>query len=176
MTFAMTTRYATPEDIPALVRVINLAYRVEDFFVKGDRTSTNEITTMLAEPNAEFVVIDTDDPAELAAAAWVEVNGTRGHLAMLSVDPAFQGKGLGRLVVSAAEDHCRRARCEALDLEIVNLRLELPAYYAKLGFSPVDTAPFPKPGKLTRDAHLVLMTKPLATARVSSESAGIRRI
>lgn len=32
------TRYATNKDIPEIVRIINSAFRVEDFFVNGDRT------------------------------------------------------------------------------------------------------------------------------------------
>jgi ribosomal protein S18 acetylase RimI-like enzyme len=156
-------RYATHDDLPALVRLINLAYRVEDFFVNGDRTNTNEIAVRLAEPNVRFLVVPVKDSEDLAGAVEVEVTGDRGHFAMLSVDPAFQGQGLGRLLVNAVEDHCRSAGCNALDLEIVNLRLELPAYYAKLGFTPVRTAAFPRKEKLTRNAHLVIMSKSLAT-------------
>lgn len=157
----MTTRYASSDDIPALVRLINLAYRVEDFFVNGDRTNAKDIGERMMAPHACFVVADVQDSGDIGAAAWVEVLGDRGHLAMLSVDPALQGKGLGRLIVTAVEDHCRLAGCHALDLEIVNLRLELPPYYAKLGFASIGTAPFPDSRKLSRDAHLVVMSKPL---------------
>ena len=36
-----------------------------------------------------------------------------------------------------------------------------PTFYARFGFQPSGTAPFPDPGKLRREAHLVLMSKPL---------------
>jgi len=45
----------------------------------------------------------------------------------------------------------------------VNLREELPAFYAANGFVPVSTEPFPEQRKLRRDAHMVRMTKPLNT-------------
>jgi ribosomal protein S18 acetylase RimI-like enzyme len=80
---------------------------------------------------------------------------------MLAVDPDQQGRGLGRLLVTAAEEYCREAGCRFLDISVVNLRTELPGFYRQFGFTPYGTAPFQDPGKLTRSAHLVLMTKPL---------------
>ena len=157
----MNTRYATSKDIPELVRIINLAYRVEDFFIDGDRTNAADVKSRMDAPGGCFIVVDSDNVDTLAAAVWVEVHGNRGHFAVLSVDPALQGKGMARILIDAVEKHCRDAGCDALDLEVVNLRLELPAFYAKFGFSPNGTAEFTDLEKLRQDAHLMLMTKPL---------------
>jgi GNAT superfamily N-acetyltransferase len=157
----MVTRRAVEEDIPELVRIINSAYRVEDFFVDGDRTTTAEISEQMADPDVHFIVVDADHSPGLAAAVLMDVRGRRGHFAMLSVDPPFQGRGLARLLMTAVEDHCRAAGCDTLEIEVVNLRAELPAFYEAMGFAPVDTAPFPDKSKLRRDAHLVLMSKRL---------------
>ena len=157
----MSTRLATTDDIPALVRLINAAYRVEDFFINGDRTSERDIRSRLESPHAAFLVIDGPIAGEPAGTVYVETRGTRGYFGMLSVDPARQKQGLGRALVDAVEAHCRAAGCRSLDIEVVDLRLELPPYYAALGFRPSGTAPFPDPTKLTRAAHLLLMTKPL---------------
>ncbi len=160
----MITRYATSDDIPELVRIINLAYRVEDFFIDGDRTNTKDVQNRLEAPGACFIVIDAPNATSLAGAVWVETHGKRGHFAVLSVDPAFQGQGLARLMIDAVEDHCRRAGCTSLDIEVVDLREELPAFYAKFGFEPAGTTPFPSTEKLTRPAHLMLMSKSLREA------------
>jgi GNAT superfamily N-acetyltransferase len=90
------------------------------------------------------------------------VHDGRGHFAMLSVDPPLQGHGLARVLMKAIEDHCRAARCETVEIEVVNLREELPAFYDAMGYTPSDTAPFPDKGKLRRDAHMVRMTKRLS--------------
>jgi N-acetylglutamate synthase-like GNAT family acetyltransferase len=164
-------RYATNEDVSELVRIINSAYRVEDFFVDGDRTSESDIASQMEDPTVRFLVVDSQEPTALAAAVLVDVHGNRGHFAMLSVDPPFQGRGLARLLVDAVEAHCRAAGCDALDIEIVNLREELPSFYVAMGFSPFDTAPFPDRGKLSRDAHLVLMRKSLVVATISEQHA-----
>jgi GNAT superfamily N-acetyltransferase len=161
---AIGPRVAGPADVPALARVINQAYAVERFFVEGARTSEAGVAERLANANAVFLVVD--DPAtpnELAGAVYVEIRKERGYFAMLAVDPRRQGSGLGRLLVTAAEDHCRAAGCAFIDIEVVNLRSELPAFYAKFGYTPYATTPFRSPERLLRDAHLVVMTKPLVT-------------
>ena len=70
-------------------------------------------------------------------------------------------------MIEAVEDHCRGAGCDWLDIEVVNLRSELPPFYAKFGFEANGTAEFTDIQKLKRDAHLELMTKPLMRARAS---------
>ena len=148
-------------DAPALVRVINLAYRVEDFFVAGDRTDEADVRRRMAKPHAAFLVLDGPDSDGLAAAVYVEIRGSRGYFGMLSVDPAQQQRGLGRAMIAAVEDRCRAAGCRFLDIEVVNLRDELPPFYDRFGFKPTGEAPFTDPAILRRPAHLVVMTKPL---------------
>lgn len=158
-------RLATLDDVAALVRLINEAYRVEDFFIDGDRTHATDVRTKLADPQACFLVIEDDvvdgDATRLAGAVYVDVHGDRGHFGMLAVDPARQGRGLGRALVAAVEAHCRAAGCRQLDLEVVDLRAELAAFYAPLGFAASGATPFPDPKKLRRAAQLTVMTKSL---------------
>ncbi len=157
-------RFATEKDIPEIVRVINAAFRVEDFFVDGDRTAYPDIAERMADPHVRFLVVDADVPGALAATVMVDVNDGHGHFAMLSVDPQLQGRGLARVLINAIEDHCRAAGCESIEIEVVHLREELPAFYDKMGYAPTDTAPFPDKAKLRRDAHMVRMTKRLSAS------------
>lgn len=154
------TRPATREDVPAIVRLVNRAYRVEDFFISGDRTTALEIEQKQSHPSGVLLVLEEEDGA-LAGSVYVEIRGERGYLGMLSIDPDRQGRGLGRVLVRAVEAHCRAAGCRHLDLDVVNLREGLPEFYQSFGFVAYGTAPFPTPQKLTREAHLTLMTKPL---------------
>lgn len=157
----MITRNAVDADVPEIVRVINLAYRVEDFFKAGDRTDANDIRRRMAESNACFVVIDSSGGG-LAGAVWMEILGDHGHFGMLSVDPAHQGKGIARALIDGVEERCKAAGCSHVDIEVVNLREELPAFYAKLGFIEQGTKPFWPPEELTREAHLVNWSKPIS--------------
>jgi GNAT superfamily N-acetyltransferase len=157
----MTVRAASSDDIPELVRIINAAFRVEDFFVNGDRTDEADMMRRMSDPAVRFLVVDSTDSGGLAAAVQVDVHAQRGHFAMLAVDPELQGRGLSRVLMNAVEEYCRDRGCEDLDIEVVNLREELPAFYVAMGFLSVDTAPFPDMSKLRRDAHMVRMTKRL---------------
>jgi len=116
----------------------------------------------MADPHVRFLVVDGDKLGALAATVVVDVHDSRGHFAMLSVDPPLQGRGLARILMNAIEDHCRASGCDTVEIEVVNLREELPAFYDAMGYIPTDTAPFPDKAKLSRDAHMVRMTKRLA--------------
>lgn len=162
MSSVVETRVAVEADVPELVRLINRAYVVEEFFVAGDRTTAAQVRDRMSRTGACFLAIeDHESRARLGGCVWVEVRGDRGYFGMLAVDPEHQGRGLARLLIAAVEDHCRAAGCRFLDISVVNLRTELPAFYRQFGFAPYGTAPFHDPEKLTRPAHLVLMTKPL---------------
>ena len=52
-----------------------------------------------------------------------------------------------------------------LGIEVVDLRDELPAFYARLGYRPAGEAPFGSPEKLRRPAKYLLFTKALAPSR-----------
>jgi GNAT superfamily N-acetyltransferase len=155
-------RLATERDVPEIVRVINAAYRVEDFFINGNRTSEHDVRIRMSTPGASFLVVDDSSEGKLAAAVVVDVEDSRGHFAMLSVDPERQGRGLARLLMEAIESHCRDAGCTSLEIEVVNLREELPPFYHAFGFAEAGAAPFSPAEKLKREAYLILMTRVLS--------------
>ena len=78
------------------------------------------------------------------------------------MDPTLQGRGIGRRLVAAAESWCRERGCTAMELEVVNVRAELPPFYRALGYEESGRLEFPRPDKLLGEAHLVVMRKALA--------------
>jgi len=154
-------REATVTDSAEVAALVNLAYRVEDFFKVGDRTDAEEIAGLL-EADAFLVAVNSAGP--MAGSIYVAVKDGRGYFGMLSVHPDYQGHGLGRRLVEAAEERCRAAGCTEMDLWVVNLREELPPLYRHLGYSESGTAPWPADylHQLSRPAHFVIMSKLLA--------------
>lgn len=154
---APAVRQAGPDDVAAVVELVNLAYRVEAFFIEGTRTSEAEVARLMGE--GCFLVLD-GERGRLAGAIYVEVGPERGYFGMLSVAPHMQGAGLGRRLVAVAEAMCEAQGCRAMDLQVVNLRTELPPWYRSLGYRESGTLPFEDPA-LERPAHFIRMSKTL---------------
>jgi len=153
----VTIRKAVPQDSETLLRIINEAYLVEHFFVDGDRLAPDTLTRLMGK--GTFLIGEDDGRAQ--ACVYVELRGERGYFGLLAVDPTSQHRGWGRGMIAAAEAFCRDAGCVALDINVVNLRAELPPFYTKLGYVQTGTAPFTDP-RARRPCHLIVMTKSLA--------------
>jgi len=156
----VTLRLATVEDAAAIAALVNLAYRVEDFFKIGDRTDAAEITELLAH---ESFLLAEDDGA-LVGCVEVQAQGAQGYFGMLSTHPGRQGSGIGRLLIQAAEQHCLEAGCEQMELVLVNLRTELPALYERFGYRVSGTRPFLAPERARMECHFIVMSKELSAA------------
>jgi len=154
----MNIRMATESDFDPLLRLINTAFDVERFFKDEDRLNVATLQEYFRK--GAFLVIEED--GQLAASVYVERNGDRAYLGLLSVDPARQKNGLGRRLTAAAEEFSRETGAHFIDLTVVNLRAELPGIYEKLGYRVTGTAPFPADQMpVTRPCHFICMTKEL---------------
>jgi ribosomal protein S18 acetylase RimI-like enzyme len=151
-------RVAVEADIPAVVALINVAYRVEDFFIAGDRTDAADIHAHMTE--GQFLIAEFENTG-VRGTVYVQAKGGRGYFGMLSVAPEAQGSGIGRFLVDRAEQHCFERGATAMDLLVVNLREELLPWYERLGYIASGTEPFEAPGKLKRTAHFITMSKEL---------------
>ncbi len=152
----MRVRPAEVSEAPLLMSLINDAFRVEKFFVDSERITLEEVRAFLRK--GCFLIAEEGAPA---ACVYVELRGDRGYFGLLSVDPTRQKSGFGRTLVQAAEQFCREHGCQAMDMQIVNLRRELPAFYQRLGYSETGTAPWPAEVVTKMPCHFVRMSKPL---------------
>jgi N-acetylglutamate synthase-like GNAT family acetyltransferase len=154
---SMETRTAQLEDAENIARLVNVAFCPERFFIDADRTSPEKVRALM--PKGQFLLIE--EAGVLSGCVYVELRDERGYFGLLAVDPALQRSGLGSRLVAAAEEHCRAASCRSMDLTIVNLRTELPAFYHRLGYVESGTLPFPPDQHPNQPCHLVRMSKPL---------------
>jgi GNAT superfamily N-acetyltransferase len=123
-------RTATEDDAGALVHLINRAFEVELQFFTSDRIDLNETLNHLKK--GTFLVAEFD--GRLAGCNYVELREDAGYFGLLSVDPAFQGRGLGRTLIQKAESYCRDAGRIVMRIRVLNHRTELPPFYERLGY------------------------------------------
>jgi ribosomal protein S18 acetylase RimI-like enzyme len=173
---AISVRRARPDDAPALAQLVNRAYEVEGFFVDGNRTTAEEIATLVAR--GTFLVLERsveNDDAVLAAAVYVDHGPDGGYIGMLSVDPALQGQGLGTRLVRIAEAMCEAMEATSVRLRIVNLREELARWYRSLGYEEAGT--FPYDGRpVKQPCHFVEMTKQLVPSMSAAPTRASRDV
>jgi GNAT superfamily N-acetyltransferase len=149
------TKRAELSDVPQIVLLINRAFAVERFFKDGDRTDVEQVQQMMGE--GTFLLLS--DGERLDGCIFVKLNGDRGYLGTLAVDPARQKAGMGALMMGKAEEYCRAAGCRVLDIRIVNVRPELPVIYRKFGFVETGTQSAEVIKTATQPVHFITMSK-----------------
>jgi ribosomal protein S18 acetylase RimI-like enzyme len=151
-------RDAGKNDVEAIVRLVNTAFLVEQFFIERDRTNPEMVAGLMEK--GKFLL--AEDRLGLVGCVYVELRGERGYLGMLSVEPARQRMGLGRRLMAAAESYFQDAGCVFSDLLIVNVRTDLLAMYRHLGYIETGAAPYENRFPTKMPVHFIAMSKPLA--------------
>ncbi|HEY3928927.1 MAG TPA: GNAT family N-acetyltransferase [Candidatus Koribacter sp.] len=164
----LTPRLANSSEVSVITQLINLAFRKESFFKKGDRIDESGVREKMKEGSLYVVegdwkivaciYIETADPSNAKVLASGE---GAGYIGLLAVGLSQQGKGLGRQLMRFAEEELRRRGCTRAQLRIINLRTELVGFYGGQGYRATGTSPYPFPSKLLQPVHFVNMEKPL---------------
>jgi ribosomal protein S18 acetylase RimI-like enzyme len=151
---SIRVRAAREGDADAIVSIVNEAYLVEAFFVAGDRTHVAEVRE-LARAGQCYVA---EDNGRVVGCIEVATKDGRGYFGMLAVSPAIQGRGLGRRLITFAEDTARAAGCAVMDIKVVNVRGDLVRFYQSLGYRITGTEPYVHRPVL-QPCHFVMMAK-----------------
>ncbi|MDP3740080.1 MAG: GNAT family N-acetyltransferase [Hyphomonadaceae bacterium] len=176
-------RYATQADVPALVALIERAYRgpetagtwfSEAHLLKGPRTSISDISDLIAQPESRFLIAELE--GQIAGCCLLQktkaVDGQSGkdsdaaYFGMFAINPTINATGLGKTVLAEAEHRVRELwRAKAMVMTVINVRTELIGYYERRGYKLTGARhPFPfneTTGETTRDFDLVEMKKVL---------------
>jgi predicted N-acetyltransferase YhbS len=151
-------REANLADAEQITAVINAAFKIaEGFFVDSNRITIAEVRQHLT--SGVFLVAESE--GAISGCVYLEPRGERAYLGLLSVDPALQQSGLGSRLMTAGEEYCRERGARFMDIYIVNLRTELPAFYRKRGYVENGATPFPADVPTKQPCHFINMSKPL---------------
>lgn len=133
---------ASLTDVPALVSLMNSAYRGESSkqgwtteadLIGGLRTDEPETQAMISDPATTFLKY-TDDTNTLIGCVRLKKEQDKLYLGMLTVSPALQAKGIGKQLLQTAETHARQANCRAIYMTVISVRPELVAWYERHGY------------------------------------------
>jgi GNAT superfamily N-acetyltransferase len=163
----MTTASATPEfrlrfgeiaDTRALVPLINAAFLPEQVAIDGDRISAEKLQPYFK--TGKFLVLENEQG--LAGCVYAELHGARGYIGLLALRPELKGRGLGRKLMTAAEEYLANAGCEAAELRTISARNDLIPMYKHLGYGEMGTEKMPAAIPLKIPCHFIVMSKRLS--------------
>jgi len=87
--------------------------------------------------DAEGFLVGLDNGVVIASVMF-GYDGHRGSVNYLSVDPAWQGRGLGKQLMDAVEKRLTEAGCPKLNLAFRNGNGAVSGFYQSLGYSVDD--------------------------------------
>ncbi|MCC7328663.1 MAG: GNAT family N-acetyltransferase [Gammaproteobacteria bacterium] len=131
------------DDAGAITALVNSAYRgdtgrqgwtTEADLLDGSRISLANVQALLAD--ADCTLLLGEAGGRLVACVELRRTGGQLYIGMLSVAPGLQGRGIGSLLMEAAEDHARRLGLDSLAMLVISRRHELIAWYLRQGFLP----------------------------------------
>ncbi|MBF9072721.1 GNAT family N-acetyltransferase [Streptacidiphilus fuscans] len=147
-------RSATEHDIPALVELVDSAYRgeasragwtTEADLLAGRRTDAEAMAETMARHDTRVLVAERLGDTGPLACCTVERRPGGAYFGMFSVRPALQGGGVGRAVLAEVERFARAEWSAAqLEMTVIVQRTDLIAWYERRGFSRTgELSPFP---------------------------------
>lgn len=164
---------ATLDDVTLLNTLVNSAYRgdssrkgwtTEADLLGGIRINEEGLRTMLQNPASTILKFEVD--GQLTGCVYLEKHQNSLYLGMLTVSPEAQTNGIGKQLLSAAEQVALDQQCTAITMTVISVRHELIAWYQRRGYqSTGETKPFPTDvafGLPNQPLEFLVMTKNLS--------------
>lgn len=169
-------------DIPALVDLINSAYRgeaskkgwtTEADLLEGELRTDNEMLKGIMDRPAAVILKHTETDGAITGSVFLEVQERGLYLGMLSVSPLLQAAGIGKKMMQAAEVFAREKNCSCIFMNVISLREELIAWYERLGYRKTgERKPLPADtrfGKPVQPLEFAIMEKKISPEAFSKE-------
>lgn len=149
----MTLTPANPADLDSLHALVHRAYRGdtaragwshEADLLDGQRTDRESLVDALADP-AQALLVMRDGDDLVACVSLADKGDGRTYLGMLTVDPQRQAAGLGRALLSGAEQAAATIfGAQIVEMTVIAQRDELIAWYERRGYRLTgERRPFP---------------------------------
>lgn len=139
----MSITPATLTDVPELVVLINSAYRGESSkkgwtteanLISGQRIDDEGLTEQMRDPNA-VILKHINEDGLITGCVYLQKRGEKLYLGMLTVSPTLQANGLGRKLLTAAENYTRNINYHTITMTVITTRNELLEWYERRGYA-----------------------------------------
>jgi ribosomal protein S18 acetylase RimI-like enzyme len=131
-------RQAEPADIPALLGLLQLLFSIEKDFIFNADKQERGLRLLLTESRAAIMAAEQDGQVVGMCSGQLLISTAQGGLSALVEDvavlPAWQGKGIGRLLLAAISEWA--VSQGASRVQLLADRNNAPAldFYQKTGF------------------------------------------
>lgn len=148
----LTFRDAAEADVPALVVLIESAYRgdssragwtTEADILQGQRTDEQGVRDVIDAPASRLLTVERG--GEIVACCQLEHRGDAAYFGMFAVRPGLQGGGLGKLIIAEAERTAKESwDVGEMHMTVISVRDDLIAWYERRGYRRTGSlTPFP---------------------------------
>lgn len=165
---------ATRADVSKLVTLVNSAYRgdsskkgwtTEADLLDGIRTDEESMTALLQQEGSTLLKCENEQQS-IIGCVNLQTQGNKLYLGMLTVSPDLQGGGVGKRLLTAAEDFARVNKFSYIVMSVISVREELIAWYERKGYVKTgEKKPFPmndpKFGLPKQHLEFIIMEKPV---------------
>ncbi len=162
----LSIRPATAANLPDLHALIERSYRGEESrkgwaneadLLTQPRTDRATLAAIIADP-AQMILVGEDvghvgearglggERGVIRACVQVSIKGGGlAYIGLLAVDPNQQAGGIGRTMLTAAEEAATTRGATRIEMTVVSVRDTLIAYYERRGYSVTgEVRPFPE--------------------------------
>ncbi len=172
----LTFLAANASHIDALHRLIESAYRGDSArrgwtheadLLGGQRTDHEALSEIIRADN-QVILLAFDTDILIGCVQLSRVDDTTSYLGLLTVNPDMQAGGIGKQIISAAEDFVRDEwNSSLMEMTVIGKREDLITYYERRGYARTEeTRPFPMEDPRfglpkTDDLEFIVLQKPL---------------
>lgn len=161
-------------DAAELNVLVNSAYRGESSrqgwtteadLLDGTRIDAAAIEELIQTPG--ITILKYMEDKEILACVELKKENEKLYLGMLTVKPNLQGKGIGKILLKAAEEEARNQKCNSIFMTVISVRQELIDWYVRHGFKATgEKKPFafndPRFGKPKQPLEFIVLEKQLS--------------
>lgn len=130
---------AQKKDTEQINTLLNVAYRgkqgwtTEYGILAGDRSCIDDIESLINDKKARFLIYKK--AGQLVACVCLEKQASDVSIGSFAVNPSYQSKGLGKMVLAAAEEYAvEKLGAAHFIMVVLSCRTVLIAYYERRGY------------------------------------------